>query len=150
MCFDTEGFYDDEDDGPHQAGWGRLFAESPDLTSGLNEGNLEPVLEALLVSAGIDLDGRTRVNTRENDRSWLLTIKGDDNTRYYLIASSDGGLTVSQLPSADDETGGTTMVSLPSNSLTWGLDDGQYSPALLALLAARGVKFKDAASRDSR
>ncbi|MCA9184958.1 MAG: hypothetical protein KDA99_05040, partial [Planctomycetales bacterium] len=140
VCLDTEGYHDGEDDGPAKAGMGRLFLESPLLQAGLDENNLLPALAALLETNGVSLDGQTRLKVEEEGTRWLLQIRGEDGTAFYRITREDPQLHVVKIAD-EQETNGQPVVSAHTR-LTEGLDQGQVSPALAALLAKRGFDLK--------
>ncbi len=137
VCLDTEGYYDQEDDGPMQAGALNLFAESPDLSGSLNSGSLSAAIEALMRRMGLLEQERVRVTPETPSSQWLvqLTERGKIVSSYRLtMAKQRLALRVAdQPPSAEP------LFDVASN-LADGLPQGKANPALLALLARRGCE----------
>ena len=130
VCADTQGFYDDEDDGPVQGGLARLFKEPPTLDSGLSEGTLANPLESLMASRGVDMSGRVRVKDGEEEGRYEVTLRSREGSTSYQVSVADGRILV-------DTAEGQTLIDEPL-ALTSGLAEGTMSPALSALLEARG------------
>ena len=128
VCLDTQGYYDGEDDGPHQGGLARLFKEAPDLDTGLDQGTISGALQAVMAAKGADMSGRIRVKGEENE--FTVTVRAKSGTTTYSAQVADGRITV------NDESG-QVLVDEPT-SLTAGLSEGQLSSALSALLESRG------------
>lgn len=81
-CLDTQGFYDDEDDGPlrdETAFVAELMNSGPTAaahaaaTKALQEGMLDDTLRQLLDAAGETLDGEAKVETVTDGKAWKLT-----------------------------------------------------------------------------
>ena len=140
ICADTEGFHDGQDDGPAKAGWGRLFQESPSLTAGLEGGSLPSAIRALLAAEGVSLAGRVRVAAnKDQQNSWIMTVRERNAEPQEFNITNDGNhLTVVPWSTEEMRATGETIVSFP-NDLTAGLNDGQPSSTLVALIGNRGM-----------
>ncbi|MDC0295378.1 PQQ-binding-like beta-propeller repeat protein [bacterium] len=90
-CVDTEGFYDDEDDGPvkEETAFVAAFmnagpaAESHAATvAALAEGTLADVAKELLATAGEPIEGEVAIETVTEGKAWKLTgnFNGVDRT----------------------------------------------------------------------
>ena len=144
VCCDTEGFYDNEDDGPAKAGLGRLFKEAPGLTSQLDAGQLPSAVGAVLADNGVSLSGRVRVTKdKEKEGQWAVTIKGAA-TEVFGVTFDGEILSVVPWSTEDNKASGDPLATFPAD-LTAGLNDGKPSPALLALIGSRGMPIEGAA-----
>ncbi|MEM8677947.1 MAG: PQQ-binding-like beta-propeller repeat protein [Planctomycetota bacterium] len=130
ICADTQGFYDGEDDGPVQGGLARLFAEPPTLDSGLSEGTLSNPLKSLLASRGVDMSGRVRVKDGEREGTYELTLRSREGSEKFSVVVDNDRVVVYT-------DGEQTLIDEPV-ALIDGLAKGTVSPALTALLEARG------------
>lgn len=83
-CLDTEGFYDDEDDGPVKDEMVSLAAimnagpsaENFELAlAGLAEGKLTDAAKAALAAAGAEVEGDVKVETVTEGKAWTATGK---------------------------------------------------------------------------
>lgn len=136
VCLDTEGYYDQEDDGPAMAGDLNLFAESPDLSGSLNSGSLSAAVEALMHKEGLLERGQVRVTPETEPNHWLvqLTERGKIMAGYRLTLGADQRLS---LQVVDDAKRDQPIFEI-ANNLADGLEQGTANPGLLALLARRG------------
>ena len=143
ICLDTLGFYDDEDDGPRQAGWANLFRTTPDAAASFAQLELSPAVAALLSQAGVSLAGRVRVDaTDDHGSSWDLTIRsqGRQPAETYRVVRDSNSLQIFRT-AANGQPG--EMIAQGPCDLTNGLDQGALNPTLQALLAARGMTVQD-------
>ena len=139
LCLDTEGFHDGEDDGPRQAGWGRLFKDAPQLTAALNAETLPEALHALLAEQGIPLSGRVRVTSSNlPENVWLLTVGRNENEQHFRIRVESEQLVVEPWSKDEAQATGDPVAQVPVD-LTAGLQAGKASIALMALLNKRGM-----------
>jgi len=99
VCLDTQGFYDNEDDGPEQGNWVPVFTIHTTHGRSLESRRLTQRLRDALVEAGIP----TRFYVRPGERSsqwWLGRSERDNSTgRYqwqthYELQLQDGQLQV--------------------------------------------------------
>ena len=83
-CLDTEGFYDDEDDGPVKDETVSLAAimnagpsaEAFELAlAGLAEGKLTDAAQAALAASGAEVEGDVKIETVSEGKSWTATGK---------------------------------------------------------------------------
>jgi outer membrane protein assembly factor BamB len=134
VCVDTEGYYDDQDDGPVQGEQAKLFKAAPNCAASLDDGKISVALRAAMSNLGISLDGRLRVKSA-GEGVWQVTVKGEETTWLRLIREGDE-LDVQQLDSAEATEG--PSLGRVATDLTAGLNDGQANDVLRALLAAQG------------
>ncbi len=141
VCLDTEGFYDEEDDGPVTGGKACILRESMQIAAQLPEGTLGSVLQSWLEKQGVSLAGRLRVDDGPGEKQWQLRVKNADATDYFRLSLVDGMLSVSRLSNEDDTSDGQPLFST-DDSLTAGLSNGQVSEPLLVILASRGCPLQ--------
>lgn len=141
VCLDTQGYYDGEDDGPVIGEWGKLFRESPQITAGLDTGSLSATLAAVMKSVGVTPDPRVRVTARDAG-GWLASWRTEAGKAFYGIVQKGDQVQVRQLESEDDPGPGQLLVETGVD-LTAGLDQGQVSSALRALLTERGMELPE-------
>ena len=93
-CLDTEGFYDDEDDGPVKDEMVSLAAimnagpsaEAFELAlAGLAEGKLTDAAKAALAASGAEVEGDVKVETVTEGKSWKATGKFNGVERELTI-----------------------------------------------------------------
>ena len=93
-CLDTEGFYDDEDDGPVKDEMVSLAAimnagpsaEAFELAlAGLAEGKLTDAAKAALAASGAEVEGDVKIETLTEGKSWTATGKFDGVDRVLTI-----------------------------------------------------------------
>ncbi len=141
VCVDTEGFYDNEDDGPVIGQWGGLANESLAIHEGLDDGNVSAALRGLLEQEGVASQGRLAVQVESQGQAWQLTLRDrEGKSHYYRIRLADGKLLAHQIAAADDQAEGRLLFRVDPQ-LVAGLDDGSIGPALRAVLAERGMQL---------
>ncbi|MGB0759323.1 MAG: PQQ-binding-like beta-propeller repeat protein [Rubripirellula sp.] len=93
-CLDTEGFYDDEDDGPVKDEVVSLAeimnagpsAENFELAlAGLAEGKLTDAAKAALAASGAEVEGDVKIETVTEGKSWTATGKFNGVDRVLTI-----------------------------------------------------------------
>ncbi|MGI9465898.1 MAG: PQQ-binding-like beta-propeller repeat protein [Rubripirellula sp.] len=93
-CLDTEGFYDDEDDGPVKDEVVSLAAimnagpsaEAFELAlAGLAEGKLTDAAKAALAASGAEVEGDVKIETVTEGKSWTATGKFNGVERELTI-----------------------------------------------------------------
>ena len=102
-CLDTEGFYDDQDDGV-AAGWGRMFdiTKKSDKDSDqvqpavakLDAGELPAVIRDSFIKAGSTVPEKVKVTTKVAGKKWSLAPRSDvegDNYEVRLIGPKLSG-----------------------------------------------------------
>ena len=143
VCVDTEGYYDGEDDGPVQQETSRLFREGPLLHSGLDDGVISDTLRAVLTAHDVNLDGRVRVQSRDTEASWLLTVKIKETTDYYQIRRAESQLDMHRLESEEQQDpGDDAKIFTVDSQLDAGLAEGRVSGGFRALCRERGFAFE--------
>lgn len=106
VCLDTEGFHDEEDDGPIQKEWGRLFdlprseqgpsGEVGSAIQSLNAGQLNPTLRKHLATAGVELPEAVEVTTAVAGREWRIDAQVDGIDREIRARLDDQTLSMFQ------------------------------------------------------
>jgi outer membrane protein assembly factor BamB len=142
VCLDSEGYYDGEDDGPQSAGNAKLFAESVTITEGLDDGTLNPAIEALLKDSGVATDGRIRINGEGG--TWTMRITTKESVTHYRLTldSPSDQLQVARLATEEDPSDGEVICTTPIDLIA-GLTERTPSPALLSLLSQRGAALEN-------
>lgn len=99
-CLDTEGFYDDEDDGPETGGDARLVdvlssgEEFEELIKALDNGQLTDSLTEKLSEAGMPVDGDAKIATVTAGKAWDMTVKSEGIDRELVARVIGPRLTV--------------------------------------------------------
>ncbi len=141
-CLDTQGFYDNEDDGPEKSGLARLFQDSPDLIGGLDSGQLHPALAAVLSTAGHDLGLRYRVQAETKGESWLVSVRVKREKQYYGIQLQDNMVVISDRGLGKEPGEPSPIATVPADLIS-GMDNGQLPGGLRSLLEVRGMKLPE-------
>ncbi|MFM2095970.1 MAG: hypothetical protein RIS70_3094 [Planctomycetota bacterium] len=94
-CLDTEGFYDNEDDGPVTGTLGRLFDvmrnEDPaadqvaGILAGLKEGKLNELLRKKFADLGYELPAEVAVKTDEDGKKWSFEAETAGAARQFQM-----------------------------------------------------------------
>ena len=141
LCLDTQGYYDGEDDGPAKAGIANLFAGSPNVIDGLDDGTLNPAIRAFLNANGVSTEGRVRINGTA-DEGWSMRVKTRESETYYRL-TTDGETFQVALLTGKDDTGEGSPLAQAAVDLTSGLSEGAAGAVLLALLGERGATLEN-------
>ena len=87
VCLDTNGFYDDQDDGPEAGVWARMFMAERSLQIALDRYALPPAVAREFESRGARLPERLFVTIEERGRRWkireLRTRSPNDSSRGW-------------------------------------------------------------------
>ena len=137
VCADTEGFYDEEDDGREQGVSGRLFAALPQVNRERRTLWYHDTLRAAVESTGLQLpadygwqstptDVLIVMGRQENSRRLGRLQFDGDVLRVWRVVSKDGKETFEYVGSVDAD-------------LLAGLDDGSVGPTLRVLFERRGM-----------
>jgi outer membrane protein assembly factor BamB len=95
VCLDTEGFYDNEDDGPVQNEWAKQF-EMPKLddptkdkvapsVAALEKGELGADVITALKAAGCEIGDGIKIIPTDPGKKWTFSAKGKASERSYEI-----------------------------------------------------------------
>ena len=94
-CLDTEGFYDNEDDGPVTNALARMFDimrnDDPNvdqvagLIAKLNEGELSDLLRKRFAATGFELPAEVAVKTDEKGSKWSFSTSSNGTERRFLL-----------------------------------------------------------------
>ena len=145
VCLDTEGFYDDEDDGADHSTprkWVSLFSLHATLRSELRTSRLvSERLRRAFSAAGETLPRWTYVRREPNQRNMSLGRRHRNPEGYiwrtdYELELVDGHVQVFSAKRASSQTPRFTISDLP---LTQGLDQGVVNESLRESFAAFGV-----------
>lgn len=105
VCADTEGFYDDEDDGPEQAVLGRLFTVPAKVTNDTKWGYWNSsyvLLRSIAEQSGLDLPSYLQT-ARDSDGSWIiLDGQGTKTRRVARLSVTDNKLRLSRIVVQED------------------------------------------------
>ena len=95
-CLDTEGFYDNEDDGPVKNELGKLFEmmknEDPALdqvagmVESLQEGKTNAALRQKFAAAGVALPLEVKVQTEDDGKKWSIRAQVGDSNREIRLS----------------------------------------------------------------
>ncbi len=139
-CLDTQGYYDNEDDGPEKAPRSSLFRVAPLATSGLDAGQISPALAAVFAANGHELAERARVENIAEGEHWRISQRVDRQKQFFDVVLLDGQVTLND-QGIGKEPSDSTLITQFADQLTEGLDDGQLTLGLTHLLAKRGMPF---------
>lgn len=113
VCVDTEGFYDNEDDGPVTDEWARLFdiAKSEDaatdavapLISGFKEGKLGDALREAATKLDIELPEQAEIQPGQTPNSWTFSAQVGDVKRNFRMRVEGPRLSVYWQTTTDDK-----------------------------------------------
>ncbi|MEX2186865.1 MAG: PQQ-binding-like beta-propeller repeat protein [Pirellulales bacterium] len=113
VCVDTEGFYDNEDDGPVTAEWARLFdiarSDEPEsdpvapLVSGFKEGKLGAVLLEQAAKLDIALPEQAEIQAGEAPNSWTFSAQAGEAKRNFRMRMEGPRLSVYWQTTTDDK-----------------------------------------------
>ncbi|MEJ7593951.1 MAG: PQQ-binding-like beta-propeller repeat protein [Planctomycetaceae bacterium] len=147
VCLDTQGFHDDEDDGPVTGVWEPVF----DVDSGLKNwtdatqpGILTPRLEVTLRSLVKALDPAVRnqyfLEAKAGANQWIANTGRYENPpvnrTLFQVVHTPEALTFTGLNGSDNEI----VINL---DVLAGLNEGQLSPALKLLFASEGIELSE-------
>ncbi len=105
-CLDTEGFRDQQDDGPVRGVWQRKFNIPADveITNGLAVGEVSAALRKRFAQMLIRLPERLKIEHVDADHSMRFLCDVDGRESQFRLAFEGNQLLVSQeIPLADDE-----------------------------------------------
>ncbi len=136
ICLDTEGYYDNEDDGPVTAERARIFLADLTLHAGLDDGLVSDGLRAAFATAGVELDAVSVETVTEGQEWTLITGQFDDEAPRYNIKLADGQVVVTAPAAAEGEE--PREIIRTDDRLTTGLEEGKLHPILVALYQRSG------------
>ena len=147
VCLDTQGFHDNEDDGPITGGMARLFKEADSVHAALDNELLPASLGAVLTAQGFEIGSRYRVKVETEGSQWLVSNRVGRDKQFFGVKLVDGRLRITNrglgkepLP-LDEDLESKAIVT--SGNLTDGLARGSVSDSLRCLLAARGMSLPE-------
>lgn len=143
VCADTEGFYDDEDDGPQQDVRRRLFSTDATITSeGIHHRyNLSPgrtSLRAAVESMGLSLPRSCRFQALPEGVFLIVTGTRYNSKLIGRLAFADDFLRVSRPIELDGQTSFQEIGTVPRD-LVSGLDEGIVGSTVRALFLRHGT-----------
>ena len=145
VCADTEGFYDEEDDGPDQGVRHRLFSAAPQVTPDGWDAYYsagQKTLRAAVEAIGLAMPRENRFSADSGGA--LLVVKGPrTNThRVARLSFSDDLLQVSRVIIVDGKETFQAIGSVSVDLLN-DLDDGKVSSTVRALFKRHGKQLPD-------
>jgi outer membrane protein assembly factor BamB len=145
VCADTEGFYDDEDDGPDQGVRGRVFTVTPKVTPATQWRYYHPagrLLHAIAQQGGLEIPTYYRV-IRERDGTQIIVQGSTKNAqRIGRLDITDDSLRISRIVAKNGEEVFEEVISVGTDLLA-GIDEGRLTPALRFLLARAGTELPE-------
>jgi outer membrane protein assembly factor BamB len=140
VCLDTQGFYDNEDDGPVREEWIKQFSVEPLVQSGLNDGSVSRSLAALFEKAGAKIERGTEVEVVEQDKKWTIAGKGFLENRILQVRVERTNIIASEIIKKGRATEVRDLFSVDAR-LTLGLDDGRLPETLRTHFAQSGIEL---------
>ncbi|REK07460.1 MAG: serine/threonine protein kinase [Planctomycetota bacterium] len=113
LCLDTEGFYDDQDDGPVTNEPARLFTlaasdnaeedKLPGILAALKEGKVSDDLSALFASSGLELPSDAKVAAEGKNFNITFTPESGVEREVELRTAGPSRLTAYKILNTDDK-----------------------------------------------
>jgi hypothetical protein len=115
-CLDTEGFHDDEDDGPVQNEQARLFDinnSSKEIyeaaIAGLNEGSITGAVREEFARVDISLPDEVEITADESGKKWSVKADVTGSLRDFTFRIAGPRLSVFKTVTADDKEEADTI-----------------------------------------